>query len=270
MFSGLMDIYRHPADRRKWLTIASGVFITAALTAWYGFGIAAPWAPLMTIAAVLAGYDIALRAWASLKLRHLSIELLVIVAATGALFINNHWESAAVTFLFMLGAWLETRTMSRTRGALKALIDAAPATATVLRNGETVQVPAHEVQLGETVLVRAGERLPVDGEVVEGTAAVNEASITGEPIPAEKSPGSKVFAGTLAENGLLHLRATGVGADTTLARIITRVEEAQEAKAPAQRMIESFGRWYTPGVFLMAVVSYIVTRNVELALTLLV
>jgi len=89
MFSGLMDIYRHPADRRKWLTIASGVFITAALTAWYGFGIAAPWAPLMTIAAVLAGYDIALRAWASLKLRHLSIELLVIVAATGALFINN-------------------------------------------------------------------------------------------------------------------------------------------------------------------------------------
>ncbi len=270
MFSGLMDIYRHPADRRKWLTIASGVFITAALVAWYGFGLAAPWASLMTIAAVLAGYDIALRAWASLRLRHLSIELLVIVAAIGALFINNHWESAAVTFLFMLGAWLETRTMSRTRGALKALIDAAPATATVLRNGETVQVPAHEVQLGETVLVRAGERLPVDGEVIEGTAAVNEASITGEPIPAEKSPGSKVFAGTLAENGLLHLRATGVGADTTLARIITRVEEAQEAKAPAQRMIETFGRWYTPGVFVMAVVSYIVTRNVELALTLLV
>ncbi|MCF3595018.1 cation-translocating P-type ATPase [Rhodobacteraceae bacterium LMO-12] len=270
MFSAIMDIYRHPADRRKWLTIASGLFITLALVVWYGFGLAAPWTPLMTIAAVLAGYDIALRAWASLRLRHLSIELLVIVAAVGALFINNHWESAAVTFLFMLGAWLETRTMSRTRGALKALIDAAPVTATVLRNGETIEVVAHEVQLGETVLVRAGERLPVDGEVVEGTAAVNEASITGEPIPAEKAPGSKVFAGTLAENGLLHLRATGVGGDTTLARIITRVEEAQEAKAPAQRMIESFGRWYTPVVFVMAVVSYIVTRNVELALTLLV
>ncbi len=270
MFSAIMDIYRHPASRRKWLTIASGVFITIALVAWYGFGLAAPWAPLMTIAAVLAGYDIALRAWASLRLRILSIELLVIVAAIGALFINNHWESAAVTFLFMLGAWLETRTMSRTRGALKALIDAAPVTATVLRDGRTIEVAAHEVQLGETVLVKAGERLPVDGEVIEGTAAVNEASITGEPIPAEKSPGSRVFAGTLAENGLLHLRATGVGADTTLARIITRVEKAQEAKAPAQRMIESFGRWYTPGVFVMAIVSYIVTRNVELALTLLV
>ncbi|MCL4676381.1 MAG: cation-translocating P-type ATPase, partial [Pararhodobacter sp.] len=225
---------------------------------------------LMTLAAVFAGYDIALRAWASLRLRQLSIELLVIVAAIGALFIDNHWESAAVTFLFMLGAWLETRTMSRTRGALKALIDAAPVTATVVRDGETLTVAAHEVQLGETVLVRAGERLPVDGEVIEGTAAVNEASITGEPIPAEKAAGSRVFAGTLAENGLLHLRATGVGSDTTLARIISRVEEAQEAKAPAQRMIESFGRWYTPAVFVLAIVSYLVSRNVELALTLLV
>jgi Cd2+/Zn2+-exporting ATPase len=270
MFSGIMDIYRHPASRRKWLTIASGLFITLALIAWYGFGLAAPWAPLMTTAAVLAGYDIALRAWASLRLRQLSIELLVIVAAIGALFINNHWESAAVTFLFMLGAWLESRTMSRTRGALKSLLDAAPVTATVLRGGETVEVAAHEVELGETVLVKAGQRLPVDGEVIEGTAAVNEAAITGEPIPAEKAPGSHVFAGTLAENGLLHLRATGVGADTTLARIITRVEDAQEAKAPAQRMIESFGRWYTPAVFVLAIGSYLVTRDIELALTLLV
>jgi Cd2+/Zn2+-exporting ATPase len=126
MLSRLVAVYRNPADRRKWLTVASGMFITAALVVFYGFGQAAPWAPLMTIAAVLAGYDIALRAWASLRLRHLSIELLVIVAAVGALFIDNHWESAAVTFLFMLGAWLETRTMSRTRGALKALLDAAP------------------------------------------------------------------------------------------------------------------------------------------------
>ncbi|MBU4527102.1 MAG: cation-translocating P-type ATPase [Desulfomicrobium sp.] len=270
MFSMITSIYRHPTSRRKWLTIFSGAFITFALVAWYGFGLAGPWAPLMTTAAILAGYDIALRAWVALRLRHLSIELLVIVAATGAVFIDNYWESAAVTFLFMLGAWLESRTMSRTRGALKALIDAAPVTATVLRGGEPVEVAAHVVQLGETVLVKAGQLLPVDGEVIEGAAAVNEAAITGEPIPAEKTPGSRVFAGTLAENGLLYLRATGVGADTTLARIISRVEEAQEAKAPAQRMIESFGRWYTPAVFLLAIGSYLVTRDIELALTLLV
>jgi len=266
----IADICTHPASRRKWLTIASGAFIALALVAWFGFGLAAPWAPLMTTAAVLAGYDIALRAWAALRLRHLSIELLVVVAATGALFINNHWESAAVTFLFMLGAWLESRTMTRTRGALKALVDAAPVTATVLRDGQPVEVAAHEVAPGETVLIKAGQRLPVDGEVIDGTAAVNEAAITGEPIPAEKAPGAHVFAGTLAENGRLLLRATGVGADTTLARIILRVEEAQEAKAPAQRMIESFGRWYTPAVFLLAIGSLVVTRDVELALTLLV
>src|SRR5690606_33242739 len=157
--------------------MASGMFIALALVSNYVFGLAAPWAPLMTIAAVLAGYDIALRAWASLRLRHLSIELLVIVAAVGALFINNHWESAAVTFLFMLGAWLESRTMSRTRGALKSLLDAAPVTATVLRHGEAVEIAAFEVVLGETVLVKAGQRVPVDGEVLEGTAAVNEAAI---------------------------------------------------------------------------------------------
>lgn len=112
--------------------------------------------------------------------------------------------------------------------------------------------------------MKAGQRLPVDGEVTEGTAAVNEAAITGEPIPAEKAPGSRVFAGTLPENSLLYLRATSVDADTTLARIISRVEEAQEAKAPARRMIEDLGHWYTPGVFVLAVGSYLVTRDIEL------
>src|SRR5690606_37511773 len=104
--------------------------------------------------------------------------------------------------LFMFGAWLEVRTMGQTRGALKELLDAAPATATVLRNGEPVEVAAHEVQPGEIVLVKAGQRIPVDGEVSEGTAAVSEAAITGEPMPAEKAPGSHVHACTIPEYGL--------------------------------------------------------------------
>lgn len=270
MFSNIITTFRQPASRRKWLTIASGALIGLALVGFYGLGLAAAWTPLMIAAALLAGADIAVRAWGAVLRRQFSIELLVTVAAIGAIVIANYWEAAAVTFLFMLGAWLEMRTMSRTRGALKALVEAAPATATVLRGGEAVEVAAHEVRTGETVLVKAGQRVPVDGEVIEGTAAVNEAAITGEPIPAEKSPGSRVFAGTLAENGLLHLRATGVGADTTLARIIARVEEAQEARAPTQRLIERFGRWYTPAVFVLAVGSLAVTGDIALALTLLV
>jgi Cd2+/Zn2+-exporting ATPase len=224
----------------------------------------------MVAAAFVAGSDIAIRAWRSLRVKHFSIELLVTVAAVGALIIGEVWESAAVTFLFMFGGWLEARTMGQTRGALKALLDAAPATATVLRDGDPVEMPAHMVQLGETVLVRAGQRIPVDGEVTEGTAAVSEAAITGEPMPAEKAPGSHVHAGTIAENGLLRIRATNVGADTTLARIIQRVEEAQEEKAPSQRMIERFAQWYTPSIIGLAVAAFAVTQDIRLALTLLV
>ncbi|MRX51349.1 heavy metal translocating P-type ATPase [Paracoccus sp. S-4012] len=262
--------FARPARRRLWLTAGSGMLIAAGLIARYGFGMIGLWSGLMVAAALLAGSDIAVRAWRALKVRHLSIELLVTIAAAGALVIGEYWEAAAVTFLFMLGAWLEMRTMGQTRGALKELLDAAPATATVLREGEPIEIPAHTVQLGETVLVKAGQRIPVDGEVTEGTAAVSEAAITGEPMPAEKAPGSRVHAGTIAENGLLRIRATNVGADTTLARIIQRVEEAQEEKAPSQRMIERFAQWYTPAIIGLAVVAFAFTQDIRLALTLLV
>ena len=262
--------FRNPASRRKWLTIGSGALIAAGLVARYGFGLIDPWAVLMAAAALVAGSDIAWRAVQALRIRHLSIELLVTIAAIGALFIGEYWEAAAVTFLFMLGAWLEIRTMRQTRGALADLLKAAPEVATVIRDGQPVEVAAGAVIPGETVLVRAGQRIPVDGEVTEGAAAVSEAAITGEPIPAEKSPGSHVHAGTIAENGLLRIRATGIGADTTLARIIRRVEEAQEERAPSQRMIERFAQWYTPGIMALALGAWAVTGDVRLALTLLV
>jgi len=268
--TNIMAAVRHPARRRLWLTIGSGSLIAAGLLARYGFGMVDLWAALMAVAALLAGSDIAARAWNALRVKHLSIELLVTVAAAGALFIGEYWEAAAVTFLFMLGAWLEMRTMGQTRGALKELLSAAPATAVVLREGEAVEVAAHEVQPGETVLVKAGQRIPVDGEVVDGTAAVSEAAITGEPIPAEKAAGSQVHAGTIAENGLLRIRAISVGADTTLARIIQRVEEAQEEKAPTQRVIERFAQWYTPSIIGLAVLALAFTQDIRLALTLLV
>jgi Cd2+/Zn2+-exporting ATPase len=260
----------HPARRRLWLTIGSGSLIAAGLIARYGFGMIDLWSMLMIAAALLAGSDIAVRAWGALKVRHLSIELLVTIAAAGALVIGEYWEAAAVTFLFMLGAWLEMRTMGQTRGALKSLLDAAPAAATVLRDGEPVEVPAQAVALGEIVLVKAGQRIPVDGEVTEGAAAVSEAAITGEPMPAEKAQGSRVHAGTIVENGLLRIRATSVGADTTLARIIERVEEAQDEKAPSQRMIERFAQWYTPAIIGLAALAFAFTQDIRLALTLLV
>jgi Cd2+/Zn2+-exporting ATPase len=270
MLTPILTTLRQPASRRKWLTIISGALIVLGLIALYGFDLRGFWAASMVTAAFVAGSDIAWRAVQALRIRHFSIELLVTVAAVGALFIGEYWESAAVTFLFSFGAWLEARTLRQTRGALADLLKAAPEIATVIRDGQPVEVAAGAVQPGETVLVRAGGRIPVDGEVIFGNAAVSEAAITGEPIPAEKAPGSHVHAGTITENGVLRIRATGIGADTTLARIIRRVEEAQEERAPSQRMIERFAQWYTPAIMVLALGAWAVTQDIRLALTLLV
>src|SRR5690625_3169987 len=160
--------------------------------------------------------------------------------------------------------------MNKTRSALAELVAVAPDTAVVIRNGEQHEVPAHQVRMGEIVLVKNGAKVPVDGQVVAGTAALDEASITGESIPVEKSKSDPVFAGTISTSGFLQVLATGGGADTTLARIIHRVEEAQDAKARTQAFIDRFSTWYTPAVFILALLTGLITQDVVLALTLLV
>jgi Cd2+/Zn2+-exporting ATPase len=257
-------------QRRKLLTITSGSLILLALGADFFFDWQALYNIVMIAAAVIAGWDIAVRALVSLRNRYVSIELLVTIATLGALVIGEYWEAAAVTFLFILGAYLEARTLSQTRQVLKRLLDLAPTTAIVVRDGRQLEVMPYDVVLNETVLVKPGAKIPVDGKVIEGYSAVDESAITGEPMPEMKSPASLVFAGTVNQNGLLQVRATGVGSDTTLARIIRRVEEAQEEKAPTQRFIEKFAKWYTPFIIGLSLLAYLITRDIELALTLLV
>lgn len=261
---------RNPKQRRLAITLLSGVLIVLAFAAEWWLGARAWRDGLMIAAALVAGWDIAVRAWRSLLNRHISVELLVTIAAGGALIIGEYWEAAAVTFLFIFGAYLEARTLSRTRQALQKLIDVAPLTALVLRDGQQIEVAPHEVLYGETVLVKPGAKIAVDGVVTRGQSSVDESAITGEPMPVEKADGAEVFAGTVNQDGLLYVQATGVGADTTLARIIRRVEEAQEEKAPTQRFIERFGQWYTPAIIGLSVVAYAISRDIELALTLLV
>lgn len=225
---------------------------------------------LMMAAALVAGGPIAVQALRALTAWVVSIDLLVAVAAIGALVVGDFWEAAAVTFLFAVGGALENATLNRTRSALAELVAVAPDLAVVLRDGQQIEVPAAAVQPGETVLVKHGAKVPVDGLVLGGSAAIDEASITGESIPAEKTTGDRVFAGTISTAGLLQVQATGVGADTTLARIIHRVEEAQDAKAKTQKFMDRFARWYTPGIMLLALVVGLITRDSHLALTLLV
>ncbi|MFZ5847668.1 MAG: heavy metal translocating P-type ATPase [Actinomycetota bacterium] len=257
--------------RTRWTVPAvSGLLIAAALVAGRISGGEPAADLLMVAAAVVAGTPIVVKAARALLARVVGIDLLVSVATIGALVIGEYWEAAAVTFLFAVGHALETATLNKTRSALAELVAVAPDMAVVLRDGQQVEVPAAAVLPGETVVVKQGAKVPVDGAVLAGTGAIDEASITGESIPAEKAAGDKVFAGTVSRSGLLQVTATGVGADTTLARIIHRVEEAQDAKAKTQAFMDRFSAWYTPAIIGLALVAGLVTGDVALALTLLV
>lgn len=225
---------------------------------------------LMIAAAVVAGYRIAIVAFQALRVKTVSIDLLVIVAATGALFIHNYWESAAVTFLFALGGALEKATLNKTRKALSDLVEAAPETATVVCDSKPETLEIWDLAPGDIVLIKNGEQIPVDGVVHSGGGGVDEATITGESVPTEKTEGSKVFAGTWLRSGMLRVEALAIGADTTLAKIIHRVEDAQDDKARMQTFMEKFSKYYTPGVIVAALLAGLITANVELALTLLV
>ena len=224
----------------------------------------------MIAAAVVAGYPIALNAFRAIKFKIVGIDALVTLAVTGALIIGEYWEAAAVTFLFMFGAYLEGKTLEKTRSAIKALLDMAPNTANVIRENAEIEIPAEEVIKGEIVIIRPGEKIPVDGTVVEGSSYVNQAAITGESIPVSRGIDETVFSGTVIESGYIKVRADRVGDDTTFARILHMVEEAQDKKAKTQKFLEVFSKYYTPSIIVLAALVFIITRDVELALTLLV
>lgn len=257
-------------ERRARLTAASGAAVAAGValraalpSSWWGTA-------LLAVAAVLAGADVAGRAARLARARQVGIELLVTLAAGGALAIGSVWEAAAVTFLFQLGGVLEAWTLTRTRRAVSALVALAPDTARVVRDGCEEVTPAARVPVGALVRVRAGERVPVDARVAGGRSAVDESLLTGESLPVPKEPGDAVFAGTVNGGGLLEVRSERAGSGTTLARIVRRIERAQEAKPAVQRLLDRMARWYAPLVVVLAAAVGLVTARIEVALTLLV
>jgi Cd2+/Zn2+-exporting ATPase len=261
---------RYRKHRKALVTATSGLLYGGGWTLGYLTELDAASAAILVLAAVVGGYDIATTAYHEVRSRTLGIKTLVTLAAVGAVVIGAYWEAAAVVFLFSLGSYLEGRTMRKTRTALEELLEMTPDTATVRRDGELKEVPAREVDDGEIVLVKPGEKMPVDGEVVEGESAVNQAPVTGESAPVHKADGDEVYAGTINQEGALEVRTTGAGTDTTLQRIIRRVEEAQEAQSPTESLIDSFAKYYTPGVIALAVGAFVLTQNTILSLTLLV
>jgi Cu+-exporting ATPase len=226
------------------------------------------WVPAVAIA--VGGWPV-LRGVVQAALRLQVTSHTLMTAGVLAAVAVGQWATAALIVFFMrFGDWMEELTTGRSRQALEQLVALAPARARVLRDGGEVEVPVAEVAVGDVVLVRPGERLPVDGEVVEGTAPVDQAPITGESLPVDKGPGDPVFAATVAQAGFLKVRATKVGADTTFGRIVRLVEEAEANKAPVQRFADRFSAYYLPTVLGIAVLTYLVTGQVLNAVAVVV
>jgi len=240
--------------RRDLVTLVSGLLIAMAV------GLTLLGVPekvvagLYVAAIVIGGYYIARSGWMALRMAHsLDMNALMTIAAVGAVVIGEWAEGAVVVFLFSVGNALEGYTMDRARKAIRGLMNLAPPRATVLRGEREERVPVEELRIGDRILILPGERIPMDGLVLSGDSAVNQAPITGESVPVDKGVGDKVFAGTVNGQGVLTVRVDRLAADTTIARIIKMVEEAQAQKAPAQRFVDRFARVYTPVVVTIAV-----------------
>jgi Cd2+/Zn2+-exporting ATPase len=241
------------AATRQQLLLLSGVSFAAGL-AWLYVG--APgtlvWIPF-ALSVALGGVFTARRALISLRSGVLDINVLMLVAVIGAIALGEWSEAASVVFLFALAQLLESRAMDRARGAIRALMDLAPVEAIVRRGVRDVRIPVDDVIVGDTIVVRPGEKVPLDGRVVEGESHVNQAPVTGESLPVEKRAGDEVFAGTINGRGALDVLVTRLRRDSTLARIIHLVERAQAQRAPSQAFVDRFARVYTPVVLALAV-----------------
>ncbi|BAQ58013.1 heavy metal translocating P-type ATPase [Lactobacillus acetotolerans] len=252
------------------ITLITGILIVLGMLSKYLFQFTLGYQVILAVASVIAVIPIAVRAWSALRNKVFSIELLVSIAVIGAFIIGEFNESAIVTFLFLFGSYLESKTLQKTRTAIKGLTDMSPTTATLVTADGTEEVDVDDVDEGDVVLVKTGSQVPVDGVVVEGNGYLNEASITGEARQVNKQLNDSVYSGTMVENGYLKIKATQVGDDTTFAKIIELVEEAQDTKSKAEKFIDRFAQYYTPAVLVLAVLVFAFSRDFRLAITVLV
>jgi len=209
--------------------------------------------PTFSAAIIVGGFFIAKRGFIAVKYLSLDIDFLMTIAVIGAIIIGEWSEAAVVIFLFSFANLLESRSMAKARSAIQSLMELSPATACVIRNGKEEEVSLKTVHIGETIIVKPGSKIPLDGTIVGGSSSVDQSPITGESIPVEKEAGDTVYAGTINQFGALEINVTKNADDTTLSHIIKLVKEAQSKKAKSQSFIEKFAKFYTPTVVAIAV-----------------
>jgi len=235
-------------------TLAAAVLLVVALL------LPEPWRQYLLLASVVAGGIIPAKAGITNLFFHrtFDIDFLMVVAVIGALIIGEWTEAATVVVLFAVSHALEAYTMGRTRRSIHNLMELAPDTAWVEEDGELVAVPTAKLEPGQKIIVQPGERVPVDGEISLGISELNQAQVTGESMPVVRKPGQEVYAGSINGSSRLEILTTKSAADSTLARIVTMVEEAATSRPPVQQFVDSFARWYTPLVITLAAIIAII------------
>jgi Zn2+/Cd2+-exporting ATPase len=248
------------AQRARWISVGASAVLTAIglLVQWTRLGPASLSVALFAGAIVAGGWFIFPKAIGAARRLAPDMNLLMTVAVIGAAIIGEWAEAAAVTFLFGLSECLEAFSVQRARRAIESLMQLTPETALLKRGDAFEEVPVEQVNVDDIFAVKSGARVPLDGQVISGASAVNQAPITGESMPVEKQAGDEVFAGTINGEGSLEVRASKHASDTMLAKIIHLVEEAQSQKAPSQRFVDIFAKYYTPAVMVLALLVLLV------------
>jgi Zn2+/Cd2+-exporting ATPase len=250
--SNKKSIQRNKKKNENGLVILSGVLIALGFIGSFNGISALMSAILYAIAMVISGYKPVKSAFYAIKSRSLDMNVLMSAAAIGAALIGEWLEGATVVWLFAIGNYLQTKSIERTRNSIRNLMDLAPSEAWVQVGSEIIKKPVEEITIGDIIIVKPGDKIPLDGEIIQGESSVNQAPITGESIPVDKNIGDTVYAGTINEHGSLEIKVTKLVEDTTISKIIHLVEEAQEQKAPTEAFIDKFASIYTPVVFILA------------------
>jgi Cd2+/Zn2+-exporting ATPase len=246
-------------DRQIILIVSSALLLGVGLLFQFVFNGPQAASILFLVTAILTGYHSARKGLETLVLqRRLSIDFLIVLASIGSFALGHGEEGAAVVFLFYIAEWLEGHASDRARRSIISLMTLAPDVARVKNHGEDRKVPVQDVEIGDVIIVKPGEKVPLDGMILRGVTSLNQAPITGESVPVTKRIGDEVYAGTINNEGYVEIRVTKWSNETVLSRIVTLVDEAQRVKSPTETFIDRFATYYTPSVILLAVVVAIV------------
>jgi len=244
------------------------VVIISSLTGWWKGYMTRDW--LAFAATLIGGFPIYAEAWENIRKRRMTMELSMSLALVAALCIGQFLTALVIAFFVLFAELVEGYTVGGGRRAIQKLIDSLPRQVTVRRDGQERELATHEVARGETVIIRPGERIPADGDVIKGHSFVDQASITGESLPVEKVQGSKVFAGTINKDGVLEVRVEKIGRDTTFGKIIEIVEQAEKSRAPVQRIADRLAAGLVYFAFGAAVLTFLVTRNLTSTIAVII